>query len=131
MIVGCPIIAAGAGWRLSTGIPAAASPRRSPGARQCWRGRGRISTSAGHRRGHSRLLVDYQCVHHDAARFMTLFRHAIATHRIPSIPYVDNASALIDEAAVHLCGLGIRVTHSTSVSRRRRQGRTMFEAVRR
>src|SRR4029450_9756253 len=38
---------------------------------------------------HSRLLVDYQCVSHDdAARFMTLFRHAIATHGIPSILYV-------------------------------------------
>jgi len=63
---------------------------------------------------HSRLLVDYQCVYHDdAARFMTLFRHAIATHGIPSTLYVDNGAAFIDEALLRTCArLGIRVTHS-------------------
>jgi putative transposase len=64
---------------------------------------------------HSRLLVDYQCVYHDdAARFMTLFRHAIATHGVPSILYVDNGAAFIDEALLRTCArLGIRVTPST------------------
>jgi putative transposase len=42
---------------------------------------------------HSRLLVGYQCVYHDdAARFMTLFRHAVATHGVPSVLYVDYAA---------------------------------------
>ena len=64
---------------------------------------------------HSRRLVDYQCVYHDdAARFMTLFRHAIATHGIPATLYVDNGSPFIDEALLRTCArLGIRVTHST------------------
>jgi hypothetical protein len=35
---------------------------------------------------HSRPLVDHQCVYHDdAARFLTLFRHAIAHRGIPSM----------------------------------------------
>ena len=64
---------------------------------------------------HSRLLVDYQCVYHDdSARFMTLLRHAIATHAIPSTLYVDNGAAFIDEALLRTCArLGIRVVHST------------------
>ena len=64
---------------------------------------------------HSRRLVDYQCVYHDdAARFMTLFRHAIATHGIPATLYVDNGSPFIDEALLRTrARLGIRVTHST------------------
>jgi putative transposase len=63
---------------------------------------------------HSRLLIDYQCVYHDdAARFMALFRHAIATHGIPSTLYVDNGSPFVDEALLRTCArLGIRVTHS-------------------
>jgi putative transposase len=63
---------------------------------------------------HSRLLVDYQCAYRDdAARFMTLFRHAIATHGVPSTLYVDNGSPFIDEALLRTCArLGIRVTHS-------------------
>jgi len=63
---------------------------------------------------HSRLLVDYQCTYRDdAARFMTLFRHAITTHGIPSTLYVDNGAAFIDEALLRTCArLGIRVTHS-------------------
>jgi putative transposase len=63
---------------------------------------------------HCRLLVDYQCTYRDdAARFMTLFRHAIATHGIPSTLYVDNGAAFIDEALLRTCArLGIRVTHS-------------------
>ncbi len=64
---------------------------------------------------HSRRLVDYQCVYHDdAARFMILFRHAIATHGVPATLYVDNGSPFIDEALLRTCArLGIRVTHST------------------
>jgi putative transposase len=63
---------------------------------------------------HSRLLVDYQCTYRDdAARFMTLFRHAIATCGIPSTLYVDNGSPFVDEALLRTCArLGIRVTHS-------------------
>ena len=45
---------------------------------------------------HSRLLVDYQCTYRDdAARFMTLFRHAIATRGIPSTLYVDYADTAV------------------------------------
>jgi putative transposase len=63
---------------------------------------------------HSRLLVDYQCTYRDdAARFMILFRHAIATCGIPSTLYVDNGSPFVDEALLRTCArLGIRVTHS-------------------
>lgn len=82
---------------------------------------------------HSRLLVDYQCVYHDdAARFMTLFRHAIATHGIPSILYVDNGAAFIDEALLRTCArLGIRVTHSApGEPEGRGKIERMFETVR-
>ena len=63
---------------------------------------------------HSRLLVDHQCVYHDdAARFLILFRHAVAHRGIPSILYVDNGAPFIDEALLRTCArLGIRVTHS-------------------
>lgn len=63
---------------------------------------------------HSRLLVGHQCVYHDdAARFLTLFRHAIAHRGIPSTLYVDNGAPFIDEALLRTCArLGIRVTHS-------------------
>jgi putative transposase len=63
---------------------------------------------------HSRLLVDYQCVYRDdAARFLTLFRNAIAHRGIPSTLYVDNGAPFIDEALLRTCArLGIRVTHS-------------------
>lgn len=63
---------------------------------------------------HSRLLVDYQCTYRDdAARFMILFRHAIATRGVPSTLYVDNGSPFVDEALLRTCArLGIRVTHS-------------------
>lgn len=63
---------------------------------------------------HSRLLVDHQCVYHDdAARFLTLFRHAIAHRGIPSTLYVDNGAPFVDEALLRTCArLGIRVTHS-------------------
>ncbi len=63
---------------------------------------------------HSRLLIDYQCTYRDdSARFMTVFRHAIATRGIPSTLYVDNGSPFVDEALLRTCArLGIRVTHS-------------------
>lgn len=63
---------------------------------------------------HSRLLVDHQCVYHDdAARFLILFRHAIAHRGVPSTLYVDNGAPFIDEALLRTCArLGIRVTHS-------------------
>jgi hypothetical protein len=60
---------------------------------------------------HSRRLVDHQCVYHDdAARFLILFRHAIAHRGIPSTLYVDNGAPFVDEALLRTCArLGIRV----------------------
>ncbi len=63
---------------MRSGPPTRCTHRRSPAAG---------STCMGIIDDHSRLLVDYQCIYHDdAARFLILFRHAIATPRHPVDP---------------------------------------------
>jgi putative transposase len=64
---------------------------------------------------HSRRLVDHQCVYHDdAARFLILFRHAIAHRGIPSTLYVDYADAVVMPTPARICcwGRGRRVNWS-------------------